>query len=508
MIRIICICFFTCTSILMFGQVPATWTYTDSCATEGAKGIVLNETDNILVVWGEGDDPACLVSAVGLTYLDTAGVLLRDTIFELNNCANEDPVECIVSNQGPGVFLFTQNNVITPADSSYCYYVDINQFIPWSVYVGEDIRSRAVYYDGIFYMGAEDISSGKYVIKTHESGNATILNYVIDPYFYYAPPHLLVDGGLVYEIASRGNILDTALLCYIYDTAGNYVTTFSFDADASNEEQMQHVFLRNNQLFHVSRESSINRTYPACTGTTGIVNWIDTIYHDLHGYNAACIDTINEVGYILCNLGGFVYKIFSYDLISGTLIDSIQIDSVSITLTGIKSGPVGGVYFMYNKRFINEITLDQYDKNLDLMWRGVTTHPTCTSACTPQDFIIDSVGYVYTVSNCGACDERVLVSKYSPSLVGITKPGANENIISIFPSPAQEQVTITLNDAEGPNNTISIYNSSGQLINYSIFSGTSITLEIANYASGLYFIEVTTDTGQRFTNKLIIQHAQ
>ncbi|HTF05414.1 MAG TPA: T9SS type A sorting domain-containing protein [Bacteroidia bacterium] len=492
------------TSATAKSQSPAVWTVIYSGELQLPSGLLVDRTGQWLNVWGRGSDTACGLTAPAIIKLDSAGLVLGDTLLDINYCADELPLTSLHSRNAGGIYLASRNNVITPEDSNYIYYVDDYLNIQWSLYAGEAMPPNILHYYGAYYFSS-DSSSGVMVVKRFNAGGGvSILNPVTLPYFLSAPYTLLAEDGFIFEFGTRMGIVDTAFICQVYDTSGNYFTTFSFDADNTIDETMMHASISSNQIFHVSYRPSIARTYPAASGITGIVNWVDTIYHS---YRGACSDTINNVGYVLCTSGPSIFEIFSYDLFTGTLIDSVEVDS-SIALTNIKSGPAGGVYFMYTKAFIGEITLDQYDKNLDLLWRGIATHPTCTSQCSPRDFVIDSMGYVYTVSNCSSCPDNILVSKYAPSLVGIEDPVSEVNYISIFPSPAQDNVTITLNDAEGSNNTANIYNSSGQVIHSSVFSGSSSVFETSQFAPGIYFIEVTTETGQRFISKLIIQHSE
>lgn len=483
-------------------QVPAIWSVPYSGQEQLPSGILLNAGPAELAIWGRGADSACFQTAPALIYLDTSGLILGDTLFDINYCATEIPVVAIENEDVGGVYFATKNNVITPQDSSFIYYANLSLNLQGSIYAGEQVTSNILSYGGTCYYSSDYTLGGMAVNKFRTIGNSSVFNSVTLPYFPSAPHTLLASSGMVFELGTRSGVDDTAFVCQVYDTTGVYINTFSFDADAALDETMMHASLCNGQIFHVSYRPSVSKTFVASSSMTGATNWLDTIYHT---YRGGCSDTINDVGYVLCTTGPAVLTIFSYDLVSGLLIDSVMIDSVASSCT-MRSGPLGGVYFMYSKQLSNEIFLDQYDFALNLILRGSTIHPTCISNCTAVDFALDSIGHAYTVSNCNSCVDNILISKFSPSLLSISQVNEELHLFSLYPSPANSEVTLILSCVNCYSTEITMRDILGNIVSKDRFAGTNYRLATNEYASGVYFVDVMSDSGERSTQKLIIQH--
>jgi hypothetical protein len=80
--------------------------------------------------------------------------------------------------------------------------------------------------------------------------------------------------------------------------------------------------------------------------------------------------------------------------------------------------------------------------------------------------------------------------------------------LSIFPNPATNEVNVVFNNITFDNVNLSIVNSLGQLLTKTDRSttngGNAFTLDVSNYASGLYFVNIVAD-GLTITKKLLIK---
>jgi hypothetical protein len=479
------------------GQTPAIWNNVQT--NQSVNGIILDESGSKLVIWGNAND-SCFANSASILVIDTSGTLLLDTSYELNSCRDEGAIDFKTNLFGTGYYLVTINDNITPQDCCFVHSIDANFALQWEEYLGRNVRSEIIGYAGRNYISTDNSSQSQNILRFYQPGIADTLNSVSLPYFSIAPQRILCGSGLVMEFGNQLNS-DTAFVCMVYDTSGNYFTTFSFDADVTENEVLQYAAVHNNLIFHVSYSSG-SRTHPASSGITGNINWVDTLDYQLH-INGACIDTMNNIGYVFCD-GISDRRLFSYNLSNGALLDSIILDSVYAPFTGIKSGPAGGVYLAYRKSNTDSLMLDQYDADFNLLWRGYTVHPTCSSTCNPKDFIIDELGYVYLVSSCSCVGAQILATKFAPSLVSVAESESLQSI-QLFPNPASTTVTVStsLNNFAG---RIELYSSKGQLIFTDSLDGKYYTLKIELLSSGMYFVRVVASSGQVFTQKLFIQH--
>ncbi|MEO6452549.1 MAG: M1 family aminopeptidase [Ginsengibacter sp.] len=105
--------------------------------------------------------------------------------------------------------------------------------------------------------------------------------------------------------------------------------------------------------------------------------------------------------------------------------------------------------------------------------------------------------------------EYWLISKNNISKK-VTENITGENILQIFPNPAQNQIFIYLRNFKGTMGTINLYNNVGQLMytkeillyNNSYFQ----ELATANYLSGVYFLKVQSGSKTISVKKLLIKH--
>jgi hypothetical protein len=76
-----------------------------------------------------------------------------------------------------------------------------------------------------------------------------------------------------------------------------------------------------------------------------------------------------------------------------------------------------------------------------------------------------------------------------------------DNLISIYPNPANEIVNISIKD-NSTIKTIELYDVQGRLLQTQMVNDISSELNIAERANGMYFIKINTDKGSK-VEKLI-----
>jgi hypothetical protein len=152
-------------------------------------------------------------------------------------------------------------------------------------------------------------------------------------------------------------LADSSWLCYKYDTIGAQVDSFVYDADPNSNEALYYVEAVGNVIFNMTTDLSSNKTFPSCVDLSGNLLWKDTLFLEGVVSGGACVDTVNDFAFVLCNITGIQYRIYSYDIATGTIQNSITVDSVWYSIGKIRtfSGPSGGVFFTFRKWGSNEI---------------------------------------------------------------------------------------------------------------------------------------------------------
>lgn len=92
---------------------------------------------------------------------------------------------------------------------------------------------------------------------------------------------------------------------------------------------------------------------------------------------------------------------------------------------------------------------------------------------------------------------------YCNSTTGITQENADD-LISVFPNPAKQQVTVLLSQIH-TFNFIEITDCSGRLVAKKQVSSTSIRFDCSDIAAGVYFLRVVKSDGSAAVRKMIIE---
>ena len=75
----------------------------------------------------------------------------------------------------------------------------------------------------------------------------------------------------------------------------------------------------------------------------------------------------------------------------------------------------------------------------------------------------------------------------------------------LYPNPAQDKVTININNYLGNDLTARIYSITGQLILESLLANANYTLSTAKFSKGCYIVEISNKNGFSKRKKLIIK---
>ena len=77
--------------------------------------------------------------------------------------------------------------------------------------------------------------------------------------------------------------------------------------------------------------------------------------------------------------------------------------------------------------------------------------------------------------------------------------------LSIYPNPAATEITVFNN--KYPNLSYVLYDASGKTLVSGMLRATMNTIQVANYANGIYFLSLTDqDSGNAIVKRIVVQH--
>ena len=94
----------------------------------------------------------------------------------------------------------------------------------------------------------------------------------------------------------------------------------------------------------------------------------------------------------------------------------------------------------------------------------------------------------------------VPVAKLDGTTVGVEETAAAENTFNIYPNPAKDYVRVS---GEGIS-TISVYNTLGALVERINVEYNTTTIDLSEYNTGVYFINVEQNNGVNTTQKMVV----
>jgi hypothetical protein len=121
---------------------------------------------------------------------------------------------------------------------------------------------------------------------------------------------------------------------------------------------------------------------------------------------------------------------------------------------------------------------------------------------------LDTLGNVFRTANNMFLSSNSTIGLAVVSSPKSTNPSAlsevkNENLISVQPNPANDNITIKLANAEAVN--VNIFSVSGELIKDVRINNSTTTVDVSDLSNGIYFVKVLSKEINQ-TTKLIINH--
>jgi len=353
--------------------------------------------------------------------------------------------------------------------------------------------------------------------------SATFRNSGIDPQSNFTVSYQL-DSDPVVEETYTGTLGSGEQDSFIFATpltiatSGNYTLTVSADLpgdqNTSNDSVMLNIYVITEATQIDFVETFETNGFPppswSIENPDGDDTWVESTGVPGSDGNATVTSFVNNYDY---NAPGqedsFVTEIFdlvnatsaslTFDLAkaqySTTLFDSMRVEV---------STNCGATY---------SVVYDKTDLDLSTVPNYVTSNWTPTGASDWRNEVIDLASF----SGENITVRFVNVNGYGNStfvdninVVGIL--GLEENTlaeaISLYPNPASSEIHIAMANTSFNSIQISVVNSIGQKLQTLDASKTqganNVSLDVANYASGLYFVTITAD-GSSITKKLLIK---
>jgi hypothetical protein len=96
-------------------------------------------------------------------------------------------------------------------------------------------------------------------------------------------------------------------------------------------------------------------------------------------------------------------------------------------------------------------------------------------------------------------------ASYSPFVVsGMTVIPTEQSFIEVYPNPASDRITVSINERSKENNTVLIYNMQGQLLLQETLKLCTTEIDITNFSNGIYLLRIINgrkELSSRFMKK-------
>jgi hypothetical protein len=107
--------------------------------------------------------------------------------------------------------------------------------------------------------------------------------------------------------------------------------------------------------------------------------------------------------------------------------------------------------------------------------------------------------YAYTT-----CTTNVLMTCGSPGVVSINELSNNSIISSVYPNPSDNEMMIEFANSN-TTHRIELFDVTGKLISYNETEQSNFMIKKKTISEGLYFLKITTKTGNTTTQKIIFK---
>jgi hypothetical protein len=293
----------------------------------------------------------------------------------------------------------------------------------------------------------------------------------------------------LYSIDANGNLLFDSIINYNNSNDPDYALDIC-------ENEFNEIFMlskdQTNSGIYVNKydpvqQSVVFASYLPQVNTTPQSIQVDSVNHFIYA-DAKCSN-------------GF--RIIKYDYQLNAL-DTIIMDTCIIGSEAYGISPTGFLYVSYRPFGQDKfLYLNAYDPmgNCLVSFSYMDT----INILSPKWIQFDTLGNIFVVGNSpdGMGNNFGLVMKFNGT-VGVNESVNSETRLILNPNPAEYSTKMSWN-SEVRAEFVYVYTLTGQVVYYTNVVGSTLSLDTESYLPGMYFVELVTATGERISQKLIIQ---
>jgi photosystem II stability/assembly factor-like uncharacterized protein len=272
----------------------------------------------------------------------------------------------------------------------------------------------------------------------------------------------------------------------------NAGATATFTTSINGNSPFSYFWYNNGVLI----DSLINTSATNSSFTTPSLSLLDigNYYYCVITFGAGCDTTTSDTARFICT---------SSNSISPMACDSISINGQNYIISGVYTQTLSNQYGcdstltinltitnLVDSIFQNGATLSSSISGANYQWVDCENGMAAIPGATNQIFNPTANGYYALVISKGLCVDTSAC--FNVNSVGTNKLDF-EDSISIFPSPVKNVLQITSSSLLI--HEINLYNSIGALLMEQKQNKKKISIDLSNYPSGVYFVEIKTDKG-------------
>lgn len=161
--------------------------------------------------------------------------------------------------------------------------------------------------------------------------------------------------------------------------------------------------------------------------------------------------------------------------------------------------------FLYGSDSVNQRLIDlgihaSFDR-----YTGGAHPPFNGSSAIMQDNKDSLAAFLYRILDCNPNNLQLAIQENCNNPVGLAEITINDLKASIYPNPTNNNITVALNNNFDLSSTnITIVNSIGELLVSQAATGYINTINLSNFAQGVYFVRITSNKGN-YTQLLVKQ---
>ncbi len=353
------------------------------------------------------------------------------------------------------------------------------------------------------------IDAPTHIVQRYDASGNFIWEIAIQHSFAITPVSLKgISLGNTYVYYSYNNPLETepsGVGVSIISPSGSLLidTTINGMNSSDPDYAVDLEINENGDAFMLSKDNSGNvvciNKYDFISGTISQVN-----YFSPSGCSPRSIeiDTLHDYIYasVRCSSG---YRILKYDYYLNPL-DTIITNNGIIGLNVLRVNSLGYVFHTYRPFGSDSLVIEIYDWDGALI--GLYFQQNTSLNLVPIDLIFDSSGGLYVV-----CDGNDMSGNYFGVVVkfdqttNVDDPTSIRPTFTMAPNPSSVEIVISYL-SYGSYHTLTLMNSLGEKVKSDYFYGSTYSMSTQEYSSGVYFVDLVSDSGERSTQKLIIQH--